>query len=170
MNRRQFIVGATSTLLASPALATVSLETKIRDKVLSEGESLLGLTHKKKTDRQKLKEYFSEHLGVEVDPRHTPWCAVYCDSVLSASNLQPRNTLLARDFLKYGTKTKSPKAGDIVVLKRGSEAWTGHVGFFVEYPDPSWKGVIRILNGNSLSKVRYTNFYTDKVLGYRSLI
>ena len=79
------------------------------------------------------------------------------------------NTLVARDFLKYGNKIKKPQIGDLVILQRGSESWQGHVGFFAGHPD-GWKGAVRILNGNSKSKVRYSNFYTEKVIGYRSLL
>lgn len=173
MNRRDFIIGAgaSSLLLSSPAQALTRVKFSTSDKkkkeVMEEARKLIGLSEKRKKDRQVLTSYFYEHLGIKIDPRQTAWCAAYVDSVLAACDLEPLQSLWARDFSKYGNETKEPEFGDLVVLRRGKGF--GHVGFFVQ-KHPEHKGFITLLNGNSNSQVKFSNWNARSLIAYRSIV
>ena len=144
---------------------TTSSPTK--KKIMEEAKTLLGLSENVKADRESLSDYFKEHLGIDLNPKRTPWCAAYVDSVLAASGCDPLNSLWARDFYKYGTKTKQPEFGDIVVMTRGKI--NGHVAFYVQ-EHPKDRSVITVLNGNAKGKVKFTNYKKSRVIGYRSAV
>lgn len=76
----------------------------------------------------------------------------------------PTFSPLARSWLDWGKDTREPKPGDIVVLKRGSSAWQGHVGFFVKR-DPL---TVTVYGGNQADEVRESRFLRVSVLGYRT--
>lgn len=97
------------------------------------------------------------------DPAKTSWCAGFVNSIERLCNREGTGKLLARSFLNYGKRTDFPKAGDIVVFKRGKLSWQGHVGYYIK-EDAS--GVL-VLGGNQNNKVCYKYYPKNKVLGYR---
>ncbi len=99
-----------------------------------------------------------------LDPTKTPWCAGFVGSVLNASGVKGTGSLAARSYLNYGTPTKTPAQGDIVVLSRSGDPSKGHVGFFAGYDD---KGNVKILGGNQGDQVSIKSFPAYRVLGFR---
>ena len=136
-------------------------------KIINEASKLEGLNTRK--DREEIKSYLKAGNSKQtpVDPTRTPWCAAFANAVLRRTGYEGTDSLMARSFLSYGIKTKDPKEGDIVVLKRGKGKVTGHVGFFNGY---EWEGdqlYVKVLGGNQNKSVNVAYFPVNYVLGYR---
>ncbi|MDY8107770.1 TIGR02594 family protein [Fulvimarina sp. 2208YS6-2-32] len=116
-------------------------------------------------DRDVLSNLFKQ-AGHSIDPKMTAWCAAFVNAVLATNGLPGTGKLNAQSFLDYGEKTSKPEQGDIVVLKRGKEAWQGHVGFFEGYDA---RGGVRVLGGNQRDGVNVQSFSANDVLGYRRI-
>lgn len=98
------------------------------------------------------------------------WCSAFVGMCTYKAGL-PRlidigvpkdEALMARSWLKYGTKLDEPKVGCITVLKRGAPP-AGHVGFLTGWGD----GYVRVLGGNQSDAVNEARFKESDVLGYR---
>ena len=109
-------------------------------------------------DRSTLKNF------LEIDPRVIPWCAAFVNRVLELSGVEGTDSLMARSFLGFGQAVKRPRVGDIVVLTRGSNPRSGHVGFYV---GEGVQGRIRVLGGNQRHQVSIAEYPRAQVLGYR---
>lgn len=119
-------------------------------------------------NRKKLTEILSKPFYNRiVDPTRIPWCAAFANAVLKEAGYSTTQSLLARSFLAYGAKTKSPAKGDIVVFRRGYGNVSGHVGFFMGY-DPTSRYVM-VLGGNQRKQVNVVYYPVSKVLGYRKI-
>lgn len=97
------------------------------------------------------------------------WCGIYAGHVLHRLGCQiPEKPEGAQQFLKIGKEVSSPIPGDIVVFKRGSEAWMGHVAFYIATESD---GRIKAIGGNQGSrsnpKVCTQLHDPDRLLGYR---
>ncbi len=126
-------------------------------------KTFVGLNEQENTEV--LAKFFNKSLGQKIDPRATPWCAAFVNSVLSSSGQEGTKSLMARSFLKYGKSVETPSEGDIVVIQRGGRnSPTGHVGF---YAGRTEDGLIKVLGGNQSNGVNIKTFPEDKVLGYR---
>ena len=110
-------------------------------------------------------EYFARTGNGWVKDDETAWCAAFTGYCLETAGIKSTHLLNARSYLKFGTETKSPKVGDIVVLWRGSiDAAEGHVGFFVTRR----AGNVYILAGNQGNEVNISAFPETRVLSYRT--
>lgn len=122
-----------------------------------------------RTNRAELANLMKEGNNQQpVDPVRIPWCAGFVNAVLARSGYETTDSLMARSFLGWGAKTKDPKEGDIVVLKRGRSQMAGHVGFFQGY---EWYGsqlYVKVLGGNQNKAVNVAHFPARSVLGYRT--
>jgi uncharacterized protein (TIGR02594 family) len=118
----------------------------------------LGMHESK--DRSELSQF------MDLDPRRIPWCAAFVNAVLASVGLDGSPNLMARSFLNIGVKVRKPAEGDIVILTRGANPASGHVGFYIgESP-----GFVHVLGGNqSYGRVSITPYPKSKVLGYRRL-
>lgn len=104
---------------------------------------------------------------VHVDVRTTPWCAAFINAVLHDVGVKGTGSNLARSFLKLGVDTtKNPHIGDIVVLKRGSSSWQGHVAILAEDYDAHGNFVV-VLGGNQSDSVCYSRMLKSNILGIR---
>jgi uncharacterized protein (TIGR02594 family) len=116
---------------------------------------------------------FMHKAGFNIDPADDAWCAAFANAVLHENGITGTGLTNARSFLNWGTKTDSPKEGDVVVLWRGSrDGWKGHVGFFKGFDG---NGNVIMLAGNqpepgsNKSKwVSVMSFPVSRVLGYRT--
>jgi uncharacterized protein (TIGR02594 family) len=138
-----------------------------KTKIINEASRLEGLNTRK--NREEIKTYLkaSTTHDTPVDPVRTPWCAAFANAVLRRTGYEGTDSLMARSFLSYGIKTKTPREGDIVVLKRGKSSETGHVGFFNGY---EWEGnqlYVKVLGGNQSKSVNVAYFPVNYVLDYR---
>jgi uncharacterized protein (TIGR02594 family) len=73
---------------------------------------------------------------------------------------------MARSWLLWGEPIKAPQQGDIVVLWRGLDGVSGHVGFVAEEPS-KLSPFIKILGGNQNNEVCIATYPKARVLGYR---
>jgi uncharacterized protein (TIGR02594 family) len=106
--------------------------------------------------------YFKD-AGAGKLPDSVPWCAAFVGAMLKRAGVSPSGYLAARSYLKWGVKCK-PVQGCIVVLKRGTSPWQGHVTF-LDRVNPN--GTLRCLGGNQTDAVTYANYSPAFVLGYR---
>jgi uncharacterized protein (TIGR02594 family) len=125
-------------------------------------ESLLGTNEN--ADNALISEYLKAG-GVSIDPSATAWCAALLNSTFEQAGIQGTGKLNARSFLEWGEKvTGEPQVGDVVVFKRGSSTWQGHVGFFQGYDD---NGNIKVLGGNQKNGVNVSSYPADNLIGVR---
>jgi hypothetical protein len=137
------------------------------NKVVMEAKQWEGKTAK--NNRKELRNLFADGKMPPIDPMRTPWCAAFANAILSRSGYETTNSLMARSFLNWGSKTKDPKEGDIVVLKRGRGNTFGHVGFFQGYEIVDGITYVKVLGGNTDHAVQVGYYSVDKVLGYRTV-
>lgn len=78
-------------------------------------------------------KYFKD-IGLKwVKDDETAWCAAFVNWCLLKAGKPHTGALNARSLLKYGTDTKKPELGDIVVLWRISPTSPyGHTGFYIK--------------------------------------
>jgi uncharacterized protein (TIGR02594 family) len=137
-----------------------------QETILEEAKKFQGKTAK--NNKKELKALFVENNIPPVDPVYIPWCAAFANAILNRQGIEGTNSLLARSFLNWGYKTKDPKEGDIVVVKRGRSEWAGHVGFFAGYEWYNGVKYVVVYGGNTDRSVQAGYFLENKVLGYRT--
>jgi uncharacterized protein (TIGR02594 family) len=89
------------------------------------------------------------------------WCAAFVGWCLKKVGYKGTNSLYARSYMKLA-RIKSPCYGAVVVFKRGTEPWMGHVGFVTKW-NPLW---ITCLGGNQNNMVSEQRYPRWKVLGF----
>jgi uncharacterized protein (TIGR02594 family) len=144
----------------------ICTETEVTKEVVAEAKKWEG-KHAKK-DKQELKKLFVETGQGPVDPVHIPWCAAFANAILRRTDVEGTDSLRARSFLTWGIKTKDPKEGDVVVLARGNDGWSGHVGFFMGYEWYEGVKYVKVLGGNTDKSVQVGLYPASKVIGYRT--
>lgn len=106
------------------------------------------------------------HNGIAFET--TAWCAAFVGACLKRAGKpvsQPVElNLMARSYLKYGTKLAKPVPGCIAIWPRGKPP-SGHVGFVVSVDEK--KGTIRTIEGNVSNRVKYATHKISDALGYR---
>ncbi len=121
-------------------------------------------------DHKTLSQFFEKAGFGNVDPRSTPWCAAFANSVLQAGGLQGSGSLAAKSLLKIGQPLDKSDVtkGDIVVfndLTGNNNPNKGHVGF-VDHFSPDGK-MVYTLGGNQGGTVAIKAYPTDSVAGFR---
>ena len=102
-----------------------------------------------------------------IDNDETAWCAAFVGWCLKSAGIPHLNEVAARKYEKYGTETKTPKVGDIVILWRGSPAsWMGHAGFLHSMDEAH----ISILGGNQGNEVSIRKYPRNRLLSFRSVV
>lgn len=113
--------------------------------------------------------YFKDAGHPHVKDDETAWCAAFVGAMLHRAGLPKTGKLNARSYLEWGTPVSraDAKPGDIVILKRGTSSWQGHVGFFVRDTGNS----ITLLGGNQNNAVNRRAYRVDggQLLGIRRL-
>lgn len=96
----------------------------------------------------------------------TPWCSAFVNWCMEQSDIEGTHSALARSWLSWGVacSPQHPPFGAVVIVKRGSLMWMGHVGFFVGWPSAN---TVRVLGGNQGDAVCFQNIPRSHVLGYR---
>lgn len=122
-----------------------------------------GLTEE--GDANTLASFIRKAGGANIDPRVTPWCAAFVNSVLGASGEKGSGSLAARSFLNWGQAADTPSRGDVVVFERGPQH--GHVGFYVGTEVKNGETYIKVLGGNQGNSVKESSYPASRVLGYR---
>ena len=94
----------------------------------------------------------------------TPWCAAFVNWVLMQAGYRGTRSAAARSFLNWGIAADQASMGCIVVFRRGTKAWQGHVGFYL---GKDQHGNIQCLGGNQSNQVCLASYPAEDVLGYR---
>lgn len=127
----------------------------------------VGTVEWAKGDNPKVVAYFKDAGHPQVKDDETAWCAAFVGAMLKRAGMQGTGKLTARSYLDWGLPVdrKDAMAGDIVVLRRGTSSWQGHVGFFVKDNGKT----ITILGGNQSNAVNRKPYRVDKgqLLGIR---
>ena len=89
----------------------------------------------------------------------------------SVDTLKLGNPLLARSYLKYGDLVLEDELqkGDILIFRRGSEWWQGHVGFYVGTEIVRGRKYYRVLGGNQDNEVNISLYPEYRLLGIRRI-
>ena len=92
------------------------------------------------------------------------WCSGFACWSLEEVAVRSTRKPNAQSFMDDNNfiKLDKPRLGCIVVFKRGSEPWMGHVGFYLDIS----KGYIRLLGGNQSNRVGINNYSEKTALGY----
>ena len=92
------------------------------------------------------------------------WCSGFACWCLEEAGFKSTRKPNAQSFLhsRNFIKLDEPRLGCIVVLKRGTEPWMGHVGFWLDM----YRRYIRLLGGNQANRVGINNYKEDTVMGY----
>lgn len=106
---------------------------------------------------------------MDIDPARIAWCAGFVNAILEKTGVSGTDSLMARSFLNWGTSTRNPKEGDVVVFARGKSRSTGHVGFYVGEKNVGGVRYILVLGGNQGKAVNVAYYPAYKVLGYRTI-
>jgi len=106
---------------------------------------------------------YHQSTTLEADDDETPWCSSFVNWCVQRAGVQGTRSALARSWLSWGQELTAPRRGCIVVLRRGSNAQQGHVGF---YHDDAGDRIL-VLGGNQGNRVNISSFPKDRVLGYR---
>jgi uncharacterized protein (TIGR02594 family) len=106
---------------------------------------------------------------MDIDPATVAWCAGFVNAILEKAGLTGTDSLQARSFLNWGTATKTPKEGDVVIFTRGRSREAGHVGFYVGEEVVDGVRYILVLGGNQRKAVNVAYYPAQHVLGYRKI-
>lgn len=112
-------------------------------------------------DNPQIIEWF-DAVNIPVKKDSVAWCAVFVNGILAESNIAGTRSAAARSFLNWGKPT-IPKPGAVMVFKRGSQAWQGHVAFYVGETATHY----RVLGGNQGDKVSIASYPKSSLLGAR---
>ncbi len=92
-----------------------------------------------------------------------PWCSSFVCFIMETNGIPSTQSAQARSWLDWGIPVEKPTLGCVVVLSRGLNNNSGHVGFLVaEVP-----GSVHILGGNQQNAVCVQAFPKIAVIGYR---
>ena len=92
-----------------------------------------------------------------------PWCAAYVNWCLVNSKVEGTGKPNAKSFNNWGFDIQAPRPGAITVFHRGSQAWQGHVGFFLDQTT----SYVYLLGGNQENKVCLRPYSKSRLVGYR---
>lgn len=91
------------------------------------------------------------------------WCSAFANWCMLATGIVGTRLANARSWLKWGRVLTQPLPGCVAVLTRGSDPWSGHVGFYVRTSGTR----IYLLGGNQGNAISEAPFAKSRVLGYR---
>jgi uncharacterized protein (TIGR02594 family) len=107
---------------------------------------------------------YAKHTTLKATSDEVPWCSSFVNFCIAEAGMKPTGLANARSWLKWGVPHTEPRPGCIVVLSRGNNPQSGHVGF---YASDVGNGLIKVLGGNQGDQVKYSNFPKSSVIGYR---
>lgn len=96
----------------------------------------------------------------------TPWCGAFVAGMFVEAGMGSvvvSKPLWARSWLSCGVEIKEPRVGAIVVLERGGDPSTGHVGFIANFDERN----VYVLGGNQRDKVCTVPFGRSGIVGMR---
>lgn len=91
------------------------------------------------------------------------WCSAFVSWCMTQAGYHSTHSALARSWMYYGLPAIKPLIGDIIVIRRGKEAWMGHVGFYAGKRGDN----ILLLGGNQSNAVNISAFPASSVIAMR---
>lgn len=115
-------------------------------------------------DNPRVLEY---HAATQLHATHdeVPWCSAFVNWTLMKAGKNRTQSAAARDWLSFGWPLAEPRYGCLVILSRGDNPVSGHVGFCIDCSDDM--KTIWLLGGNQHDAVSVAPFERWRVLGYR---
>lgn len=113
-------------------------------------------------DNERIVEYHST-TTLKADDDETPWCSAFVNWCMKQAGIEGTNLANARSWLTWGKKLERPQVGCVVIMKRGDNPKSGHVGLLVE----EHEHFIIVLGGNQSDCVKLSTFPKETVIGYR---
>jgi len=112
--------------------------------------------------------FFKETGNGAIKTDEDAWCSVFVSYCAKQAGLNYSKKANAKSWLQQGTATTNPKPGDIVVFWREDpDSWEGHVAIYLGKDETT--NEIICLGGNQDDQVCIRNYYTNRVIGYRTL-
>lgn len=101
----------------------------------------------------------------EIKDDAVAWCAAAVGAWLVKANLKGTGSLAARSYLNYGRKlpTQRIPRGAILIFRRGTSSWQGHVCFCLEDNGST----LKVIGGNQSDAVTIANYSKAALLGAR---
>jgi uncharacterized protein (TIGR02594 family) len=153
--------------------ANASIAPGVGDAVLKPGTTAMDLARSfigqgEAKHAKVIGAFIVQMTGSKLDIRETPWCAAFVNAILKASGTDGTGSLSARSFLKFGTATDAPRAGDVAVFSRGDpNGRLGHVGFYAWEVERNGQTYVRVVGGNQGDSVSEQLYPKSRLLGYR---
>lgn len=94
------------------------------------------------------------------------WCSSFVNWCINQAGIEGTGSAAARSWTNWAGKVSlsgTLKRGSIVVLKRGTKSWQGHVGFLVKYDDKHFW----LLGGNQSNSVSIQKYYRHDLISIR---
>lgn len=116
----------------------------------------------------KVVQMYADSGHAEIKDDAVPWCAAFVGSILAKVGAVGTGSLMARSYTNWGKEVPSLDAaqrGDIVVLSRGSNPASGHVGFYHGHG----AGKIHLLGGNQGDQVSVAQYAADRLVAIRRI-
>jgi uncharacterized protein (TIGR02594 family) len=109
--------------------------------------------------------FFREAGFPNIKDDETAWCAAFANTIMRRHGYKGTKSLLARSFLNWdeAIPVTVPRKGDLVILKRGTSSWQGHVMFFDSWDSTYITGV----GGNQSNAVTRARYRRADLLGFR---
>lgn len=127
-------------------------------------EREVGVTEKSgKATNARITEYFAVAGHREVKDDETAWCSAFVNYCMEKAGQKGTLSLAARSWLRWG-KHCEPTPGCIMVWKRGSSTWEGHVNILKEILP---KGGYLCVGGNQGNQVSERTFLKKNLLDSR---
>jgi uncharacterized protein (TIGR02594 family) len=125
----------------------------------------VGTVEWAKGNNPKVVAYFKDSGNPGVTDDETAWCAAFVGAMLKRAGVKGTGKLNARSYLDWGTPVdrKDAQPGDVVIFKRGSSSWQGHVAFFVK----NRGALLDVLGGNQANAVNVKGYQSAALLGIR---
>lgn len=92
------------------------------------------------------------------------WCSAFVNWCMIESGIKGTNKPNARSWLDWGEQIHDPLVGCVVIFKRGTSSWQGHVAFYL---DRNSDGLVHVLGGNQGNRVCMAQYQSANLLGFR---
>lgn len=126
---------------------------------IAEGE--LGVSERRGGENPRIIEYH-KYTSLKASEDEVAWCSSFVNFCMAKAGIRGTNSAMALSWKNWGEGLKEPRPGCVVVFdwKRNGH---GHVTFFDKWDGSS----LRCIGGNQGDSVRYSNYATGFVVGYR---
>lgn len=148
--RKEIVFG--SVLIRDNVARSMTAYQIAKDELLMDVAEIPGENH----NNRRITLYHSTTVGGAA-PDEVAWCSSFVNFCVERSGKQGTDSKASRSWQRWGRSVPRAdwKAGDIIVFKRGTEPWQGHVGFLVDTSGSR----PRVLGGNQSNRLSIATPY-----------